>query len=272
MQKTIIKLSLVALAAAMAVTACKKNKLAQKDEQDPGGKALVKFGYFTPVARNAATHVKVNDARVSNTFTYAVCFPGGGYNMGGQTFADYIAIDGGIAKTGANIKLAVPNVGTANDSLTWYTGVLTNLQVDKKQTIMFTDTVPNVQATVISDEAVNPPATTARYKFFNGIPNVGANLDLYISSGTPAVTSLVASNIAYKGVSNYFDYLTSGAGTLTFIITRTGQSPAVPANVLASYGTSALQNGRVYTILSRGFTGVTTSDIRRPQVSLIPTR
>jgi hypothetical protein len=254
---------------------CEKNKLAQKIEIDPTGSALVKFGYFTPWVRNVPIHIKVNDVRISNTITYALCFPGGGFNQGGQTFADYIAVNAEQLKMPVKISLAIPKSGTNEDSVVLYTGNI-SLEINKRQTIMFTDSVPNIQATVISDEvpagALPIALTNARFKFFNGIPNVGTNIDLYAVSNSG--TFLVASNIPYKGVSGYFDMPAGvAAGTITFRMIRTGQTNT-DANLVGGsstghpYGTSSLLNGREYTILARGFTGVSSTSTIRQQVTI----
>jgi hypothetical protein len=277
MKKSVIKTAAILFVASLGIHSCKKAGFAQKEEVDPANTARVKFGYFTPWIRNSATQIKVNDTRVSNTFTYAISYPGGGFNMGGQSYADYIAIDGNAAKAGVKIDLSVPKVGTNTDSIPLFSGNFTNLQVDKRQTIMFTDSVPNIQATVISDEVADPPGTTARFKFFNGIPNVGANVDLYATYGTPTNTVLLASNIPYKGVSGYTDMPATGSGNITFLIVRTGQAPTTANSVGGSstnnpYTTSLLRNEHVYTILARGFVGFTGTDVRRPQVSIVVTK
>ncbi len=268
------KIFLATLITGFLLSACEKNKLAQKTENSPSGSALVKFGYFTPWLANAPVQIKVNDVRVSSIITYAIAYPGGGFNQGGQTFADYIAIDPGQLKSPVKITLTVPKVGTNTDSVNLFSGSFT-LQPDKRQTIMFTDSTTAIQTTVIADDTQDPVPNQARFKFFNGIPNVGANIDLYAVSA--AGTFLVASNIPYKGVSNYFDTPAGATGNITFSMVKTGL-PLSNANLVGGtstnnpYSTSALLNGRVHTVLARGFAGVSSTDSRRPLLSIIVNR
>lgn len=254
----------------ITLISCDKTELAQKTEIDPSGKALVKLGYFSPYSTptNTFVHSKIDDIRLTNTFQYPIAYPGGGFNMGGNSFADYLAIEAGTKV----IKVSIPKTGTNTDSVSLFTGSIT-LTADTRQTIMITDTMANTQATVISDDVTIPTGNlTARGKFFNGIPNAGA-LDLYIRTPTGVINP--ATNIEYKKVSNYFEF-TAGIGNDTFQIVKTGQAYTgfSSPNVLATYIFTTSGFGRVYTILSRGYvlTPASTTDLRRPQVSLIVNR
>lgn len=244
---------------------CEKTKLAQKDEVDPTGKALVKVGYFTPysAATNVGVQLVVDGIRVSNTFTYAITYPGGGFNMGGQSNPDYLA----VATGSRTLKVSIPKAGTNTDSIVLFTGPVT-LAADSRQTVMLTDTGANTMATLVPDVVTAPVGDrTARAKFFNGIPNAGA-IDLYIVPPT-GVAYVAATNIDYKGVSPYFEFA-AGQGSVTFQIVKTGL-PNTTANIIASYVFGSSGFGRNYTILSRGYvlTPVSTTDIRRPFVSVI---
>jgi hypothetical protein len=277
MKRSII-LSLSTIAGfVLLFSSCEKVALTQKEELDPGSAARVKFGYFTALSAstNRNVHIKVNDERVTNLLTYAISFPGGGFNQGGQTFADYIAVNSSITKVPVNLRIAIPNFNKNTDSVVLFNGSVT-LTEKIKQTVMFTDTMPNIQATVLNDETTDPSIAVAKFKFFNGIPNAG-NIDFYVTSS--AGTFLAASNVPYKGVSGYFETPVTGLGNITFSMYRAGTSPTSNANLVGGgtstnhpYSTSGLGNGRVYTVLARGYTGVSLSDARRPQPTLIPTR
>ena len=253
---------------------CEKTKLSQKIEVDPAASARVKFGYFTPVSSvtNAGVQLKVNGIRVSNLLTYAITFPGGGFNQGGQTFADYINVDENATQLPVTLKLSIPAFNTNTDSVSLFTGPV-NLVSNSKQTVMFTDTFPNIQATVLKDDTPDPAPGAAKFKFFNGIPN-GGNIDFYVVSS--AGTFLAASNIPYKGVSGYFETPVSGLGNITFSMIRAGM-PNIPANLIGGgsstnhpYNATLLLNGRIYNVNARGYNGVVLTDARRPQPTITP--
>lgn len=252
--------------ATILFTACEKNKLAQKVELDPMGSAWLKVGYFMPFSafNNKSVQVTIDGKRVGSVMTYAIATPGGGYNMGGLINPDYYAVTPGTRA----IKISIPNAGTSNDSILYFNGSIT-VAADLRQTVMLTDTGTNAEATVITDLISDPAPGNARAKFFNGIPNAGA-IDLYVTPAATGVSTLLTSGIAYKSTSSYFEF-TAGTGALTFAIVRTGM-PNIAANQLTTYSFTASQAGRVYTILSRGYNIVSTTDNRRPFISLIVNR
>ena len=84
--------------------------------------------------------LKVDTVRISNLFTYAVAYPGGGFNTLGNNYADYLSVS---SKPDTKIAISVPYANTSTDSLLIFTGVF-DLEEGKRQTIMLTDTVPNV--------------------------------------------------------------------------------------------------------------------------------
>jgi Domain of unknown function (DUF4397) len=261
MNKKIVQLTIIAAALLTGISACKKNKIRLLDIQEiASDKAFVKIGYFTPWIRNNSVQVKVNGQRVSNLLTYSVAYPGGGFNMGGLSNADYLALDSGKL----DIKISIPQRNTETDSIDLFNGSIT-LPGGNRYTVFFTDSTPNITATVVPDPLSDPPVTFARMKFFNGIPNVGS-LDLYVRTSQGIVQ---VKDIAYRSTSAIFDV--SAASTDTFDIVRAGL-PYTTANTLARYLFTSPQNGRVYTVLARGFNIVSTTDIRRPQVSLIVNR
>lgn len=258
------KLLIISSFFAVALSGCDKNKLAQKIELGPEGNALMKVGYFMPFStiNNRNVQVVVDNQRSGSLITYAIANPGGGYNMGGSVNPDYYAVDAGSRL----LKISMPVTGSNADSVIVFSG-LVNLAADQRQTVMITDTGSAAQATVVTDLIADPAPGNGRAKFFNGIPNAGP-IDLYVTLGS--TTTLLASGVAYKGTSSYFEFA-AGVGSLTFAIVRTGM-PNIAANQLATYAFTASQAGRVYTVLSRGYSGLTTADVRRAQVSLIVNR
>jgi Domain of unknown function (DUF4397) len=261
MKYTIIKTCIGLMGCLILANACKKNEATLlKTNLDVDGKANVKVGYFSPVSSltNRGVQVKVDEARVTSLLTYAVAFPGGGLNMGGLSNADYLLVDAGSR----NVKVSIPAVNTNTDSVMLFSGSL-NMLANRKQTILLTDTLPNVAATVVYDDVADPPSGFSRAKFFNGIP--GTTVDLYVR--TPLGVVNAAKDIPYKGVSTFFD-ISGSIGADTFQIVRSGNA-YTPANVVSSYSNTILA-GRTYTVLSRGYINVvSTTDIRRPLVSLI---
>jgi Domain of unknown function (DUF4397) len=256
------KLSLLLLAIIILVmdNGCKKNSLRVLVTNPINDSALLKVGYFTPWFQNRGAQIAINGKRVSNVLTYAISFPGGGINMGGSLNNDYLTVTPGPAA----IKVSIPKVGTNIDSVSLFTGTI-NLVANKKQTVMLTDSVPNISATVIFDDADEPAFGTARMKFFNGMPNL-TSLDLYVR--TPAGIQAWR-DIRYKGLSPFFDVPTTGADT--FDIVNAGAAYTT-ANTLSRLITTP-GSGRIYTILSRGFSTITTTtDVRRAQVSAIVNR
>lgn len=253
-------------------SACKKNKLAQKEETSPDAQAYVKIGYFSQYSTptNVGVQMKVDNQRLSTLFTSPTPYPGGGFNTGGSSFADYLAVSSGSK----NLIISVPGTGTNTDSVVRFNGNV-NLTANIRQTVMLTDTGANTQATVISDD-VTPPVTAgnfAKAKFFNGIP--GSNIDLYIR--TPTGVLAPVKNIAYKGVSDYFDF-SAGVGSDTLDIVLAGATyTSATSPTLARYiwASGNIIQTRVYTLLSSGYSNISasaTTDNRRPRVSVVLNR
>ena len=254
----------------LSLVACKKIKLAQKEETNPAGTAYVKIGYFSQytAANNVGVQLKFDNNRVSTLFTSPTPYPGGGFNTGGNSFADYLS----VAPGARNMILSVPNANTANDSVMRFNGTV-NLTANVRQTVMLTDTGSNTQATVIQDDITPPetPGNFARAKFFNGMP--GSTLDLYIRSSTGIMNA--ATNVAYKGVSSYFDF-SAGVSNDTLDVVPTGTTYTSSTTPLARYvwTQSNIVIGRVYTILSAGYPSIsyTGTDNRRARVSVVLNR
>jgi hypothetical protein len=253
----------------LGLAACEKNKLAQKVETDPTGTASVKLGYFSQyiAANNVGVQAKFDTTRISNTFTSPTPYPGGGFNTGGNSFADYLAIEPGTR----NLIISIPKANSRVDSVIRFNGPV-NLTANLRQTIMLTDTGANTAATVLIDDITAPTgASVARAKFFNGMP--GTTLDFYIRSSLGIFVG--PKNIPYKSVSNYFDF-PAGLSNDTLDVVNTGTNYTTATVPLARYvwASTNIIPTRVYTILSAGYPTIayTTSDNRRARVSVVLNR
>jgi len=256
MKRTIIGLSTV-LAAMLLVVACKKNTTAVISTRGVEGQTLLKINYAMPYAQNRAVQIKINDERVSNNLTYNTPFPGGGLNTGGGSSADYMGIPAGSVKIG----ISIPKVGTEVDSIALYSGSV-NLDANKFYTVHITDTGANATNFVSINDRSEVDSGFSRFTFINLMPNVPA-IDLYFG------TTKVASNIAYKAESAPFTVAASSPNA--WAIRPAGAAATTTA--LASYSTGSVLNQRVFTVYARGYSGITsTSDVRRPQVSLLYNR
>ncbi len=233
-------------------SSCKKNEITLTDADVADGQAQFKLVYFSPSLLNPSVQLNVNGNRVSYLIPYGTPFPGGGYNTGGSNNSDYVAITPGNAA----ISLSIPKKGTSVDSVVVYNQSF-DLQADKKYTLFTTDSVPTVSAFLAEDVLVRPDSGYAGLRFVNLMPNVPA-VDFY-QNGV-----LIKANVAFK-TATAFENISIANNPGQFQIKAAGSS-----TVLASYPTSAtfvLTNTRVYTIMARGYSGVT--DARKPTVSLI---
>ena len=248
------------------LTSCEKNKLAQKVENDPTGNALVKIGWFSQyiALNNDSVQVKLNGERISGKFTAPTPYPGGGFNTGGNSNADYMALTPGTS----NLIVSAPKKMTNIDSIVKFNGSV-NLTANIRQTIMLTDTGANTAATVVTDD-LTPPLTPgmAKAKFFNGMP--GTTLDFYIRTSTGAIVP-AAKNVAYKGVSSYFEF-PAGSSVDTLDVVNAGATyPTTTPLARYVWAQTNIIAGRVYTILSAGYPtiGYLTTDNRRARVSVV---
>lgn len=230
------------------LAACKKNSFHVTERDVVANAALLKVGYFCPGISNNGVQLKVNGTRLSNNLLYPIAFPGGGLNTGGSSNSDYLQLPAGET----NIEIAVPKFGTDEDSV----AVLSYsqaLEANKRYTFFTTDSVPNATGVMVEDD-VAAPDTTARIKFLHLIPNVPA-VDFYQRG------KLIAANVAYKGVTEYFD-ITFGSDT--FSIRAAGSAPNTP---VIAFRVIATSRQRIYTFFSRGYRGATGT--RAPNVSAL---
>jgi hypothetical protein len=243
------------LAGALLAAACEKNELKTPAVQPVTDKAQVKVIFFSAYKANPLYQININDARVSNALggtSNPSPFPGGGLNTGGGSSADYLALTPGSNK----VSIAIPKIGTNTDSVP-LASTTVSLESGKKYSLYFTDTAANATSLLVEDSLKIPDSGFARYKFINLMPNQPA-LDLYIG------TTKVASNIGYKQVSPSFVLPTNLTG-FTWAIKKAGDAANVGTYAGAA---SSVANQRVFSVIARGYSGIPTTDFRKPTVSL----
>lgn len=248
------------LGAWLVISGCEKNELHTSDYMPlTQNDSRVKVIFMSTYRSNPAYQIKLNGERVSNLLSATgsspnpTPFPGGGLNTGGGSTTDYLA----VPAAQNTISIAIPKVGTNTDSVELATSSFT-YETGKKYSLYFTDTAANTQAILVTDSLQRPDSGAVRYKFVNLMPDQPA-LDLYIG------TVKVASNIPYKGVSPSFDLPTNNPSTTWAIRTVGGTTN------LATYASaSTLGNQRVFTVIARGYSTISTSsDVRRRAISLV---
>lgn len=260
MKKNIIVLSTLILAISFLFVACKKNEL-KVPYSYTAGMAYLKVNYASAYKANPSVELKINGTRVSSTFAYSYPFPGGGLNTNGGSQPDYFQVTPGSVK----IDVVIPQVGTSTDSVQVYSSTVT-LAADQYYTFHISDTAANTNSFLLNEDVASPDSGFSKYRFVNLMPNLPA-LDLYFG------TTLVASNIAYKGSSPYFTIGSTNAAQ--WVIRPAGALPTSAA--LTTYPTGAtlytIPNQRVLTVFARGYSTITsTTDARRGQVSLFYVR
>lgn len=247
------------------IGSCKKNELFITESTPLAAEAQVKIINTSFYQRNPLYQISINGVRVSNTLggiSNPTPFPGGGFNTGGVSTADYLSVNAGQS----TVSIATPFVGTNNDSTQLATAT-TTFEQGKKYSLFFSDTMSKTNFLVVEDSLVRPDSGYARYRFVNLVPDV-AGLDLYF--GTTKINE--AANTPYKGVSQPFTVVTSLSPNTISVRLAGGNSllfqlPAATATPIA--------NQRVYTIFARGYNSITTTattEIRRRSISLFLTK
>jgi hypothetical protein len=245
------------IACAAIIYSCKKNTISVAPFDVANDQALFKLNYACPYRSIGAVQIKIDGARVSNNITYNTPFPGGGLNTGGSNNADYMSLSPGEH----TVSLSVPKAGTSQDSIPVYTTTV-NVQGKTYYTLHVTDTSANTFSLLLTDLDNKPDSGISKFSFVNLIP--GSAIDLYYG------TKKVASDVGFKNATDTFS-LAAGANA-QFFIRLAGSAPNSTA--LATYpitGTAGYQipNQRVYTAYARGYLGLTSTDPRRAQLSLL---
>lgn len=235
------------------LTGCDKNEIKYGDfDVVDGSNALLKVNMAIPYKTNPTMYIGIDGKRVSNPITSRTPFPGGGYNTGGGSTADYMVLAPG--KHTVSVVIPKKAIGeTGIDSISLFETEIT-LEAGKNQSLHISDTGSTTNAFLLADDVSMPDSGFVRYKFVHLMPNVAA-IDLYYG------TKVLATNVPYKG-------------SFEFTMARPTASAAWSTKVagtsttLASYtSTSTYTNSRVYTVFASGYSGLASPDTRRPYVS-----
>jgi hypothetical protein len=221
----------------------------------------LKINYVSMYANNRSVYFKINDKRVSYVMTARTPFPGGGYNTGGSSAPDYLAVDAGTIK----LSVFLPRkIDDGTDSLELYSTTL-QIAAGRSYVAHITDTAAATKTYLTEENLVRPDTSISRYRFVNLMPNV-TTVDLYhgISATDHTKDTLIAGNVPYLNMTK--EITLKSLQTRTWKI-RTAGAALTTATVLASYtSASTFLNQRVYTIFASGYSGKTTT-VQRPYVA-----
>jgi hypothetical protein len=240
------------------IAGCKKNEIKYGEFTNiTSSNALLKINYTSVYASNPAVQFKINKERVSPLITARTPYPGGGFNTGGLSNPDYLALYAGNPE----FSISIPNKGTNLDSVALLSKTIT-LESGNSYTAHVTDTGANMKLLLLVDSIAKPDSGYAKFRFVHLMPNVAA-IDLYFG------TTVVAANIPYLTSSKYFTVAIPSSATAWFI-REAGASPTSTA--LATYSSaSTYNNQRVYTAFAMGYKGLT-DVIRKPYISFLLNR
>lgn len=235
---------------------CKKDGVQVIDEKvDASTTAQIKyfnFGVNAPSANFYANNVKVSGiSSATGTESTSGTISGGVYPSSNYS---YLAAGTYTFKAQLPSSLTVdPNLAIANLSATvennkYYSLYLCGLYntTDKKSDVF-----------IVEDKLPAVDYNVAYVRFVNTVPNAASGINLYVRNTliTPAIDFLVATNIPYKGAS---EFVPVPVGTYELY----GRYPnATTVNVITRNGTSsvAFAGGKVYTIGARGDISVTST-------------
>lgn len=254
--KIILKITTLCLLTVALFNGCKKNAINYSDfDYVDENSALIKINYNVAFRANPFVQVKVNGTRVSGTnIQTRYPFPGGGFNTLGGNTGDYLPITPGNTE----ISISIPKRGTNIDSVEIYKTTMSTV-ARKNYTLHVADTI-NTKSLLVEEDRSLPDSGFVKYRFVNLMPNVPA-VDLYIGAVK------VASNVAYMAIGDKFELPVSQANVSTvWAIRPAGALPTSTA--LATYtSASTLLNRRIYTVFATGYSGMTSTDVRRPFVA-----
>jgi hypothetical protein len=261
MMKKILTIISAACLASMVMVSCNKLTETKAPYTEAGMESsFLKINYVSYYTLNPSVHLKVNNNRVSNLLTSRTPYPGGGFNTGGGSSNDYMAL-----KPGPNvISVAAPFFNTNRDSLL-LASTTSNLKEGRNFTLHITDTAATTKYLLVEDDLTPPSALAVKFKFINLMPNVPF-ADLYYG------TNLVASNIPYLGVSSNFELPVSGTA-VAWTVRETGTAPT--STGLAVYPAAAsptATRNRILTVFATGYKGQPTTSVRRNFLSFLINR
>ena len=242
-------------AAILLITGCEKNTLRLSNTEDPSSGSFLKLGWFSPSINTQGVILRVNGVALSNqigfgfssTSNYAMPYPGGGLNTGGDNKNDYLSVPAGEVA----VSLVIPKKGTAIDSIVVLAPTAIKTDAGKYYSFMVADSFPAVSSFLLNDDASYADSGYFKLRFTNAIPNAGT-VD-FLLTNTRVTDSLVATGIDYKS-STGFITLPYVTGAVSFKIRKTGTTTIYNAT---PYSTSSLTNKRVYSMVARGYVGAT---------------
>lgn len=221
--------------------------------------AKLKINFASVKRANPSYQIMINETRVSSLITARYPYPGGGFNTGGLSTGDYLAVPTGTVK----VKMSTPFLGTNNDSVVYFDGTI-ELPDAGNYTFHVADTGTNIKSVLFKEDLTVVSGAIPRFKLVNLMPNV-PSIDLYYGP------TLLASNIEYLKSSQEFTIDTSQSSKL-WSVRAAGALPTSTA--IATYdGANTLGYGRKYTAFAMGYSGLSgTTEPRRPFISFFYTR
>ncbi len=256
--------TVAAVAIMLAAGSCKKNQLNLSNTLATDNAAYLKIHWLSPSFLTQGVQVKINNVRVSNllglgytsTTQYAMPFPGGGLNTGGNNKSDYLLVDAGEME----VSISVPKKGTNEDSIV-INKTTVSAEKGKYYSLTVCDSFPAAQSFILPDDVNYADSGYNYLRFINTVPNAGSNLDFLVTN-TSGTDIVLATNIPFKG-STAFLKIPWISGTNTFKLRKTGTTTTYGT----TYATSSITNKRCYTVAARGYN--TGTGVRAPTFSIV---
>lgn len=228
----------------LAMLGCKKNTFFVTERTEPVGKSLTKFVLCNMTSPASTLTIFDNGTKISPALGLSTPypFPGGGFNTGGSSNGDYLALNPGTH----NFELKTLLSGL-NNVVSSYATFSQTLEANKMYSIYTADSGSNFTAVLALDNFTTPKdsgKTAAR--FVNMIPNAPA-VDFY-QNGT-----LVASNVKYKEFTDFMEIPASVADSFAIRLSGDVGGPALTAK--AYYRLVTNTNQRALSFVARGFIG-----------------
>lgn len=226
----------------VAAIGCKKNSFFITERTEPTGKSLTKLVLCNMTSPASTLTIFDNGVKISPALGLSTPypFPGGGFNTGGSSNGDYLALNPGVHNF--ELKTLLPGL---NNVLSNFASFSQTLEADKKYSIYTADSGANFVAVLALDNFTTPAdsgKTAAR--FVNMIPNAPA-VDFYQNS------TLIASNVKYKEFTDFMEIPASVADTFAIRLTGDVGGPALTAK--AYYRLVTNTNQRALSFVARGF-------------------
>jgi hypothetical protein len=233
----------------LGFVSCEKAGLSLTEYNLPTGKAFVRFALLspgTPAVMIKSNGIKINGANTSGS---------GGFFPSTATFPDYAAVD-----PGATLRLALPNLGTSNDSVVLFNSSI-GVEAGKFYSVTLADT-NSTRTTFATEDVFNQRVDSfINIRLINAC--VGSTLNLIridSTNSTDVVRDTLARNIPYKGTSGFIQC--RALTTRPFIrirVVRTDGRPLVTGVGLTPPQTAATAFRRSVTCYATGFDNGTTT-------------